>query len=74
MKIYLDTNIFVYLENGSFSLAQLEDSIGSHIDQIFFSASHIHETIEIRGKNEKDRHKRINFRLNTIEKITANNS
>ena len=53
MRIYSDTNIFVYLENGSLSITDLENIIGSKIQSIFYSASHIQETLEIKGDNEQ---------------------
>ena len=51
----------------------LENIIGSKIDSIFYSASHINEALEIKGDNEKHRQDRINKRLETIEKTTQGN-
>lgn len=73
MKLYLDNNIFVYLENGTLQLSDIENLIEEPIAKIFFSASHIQETLEIKGKDEKERLERISIRLKTIEKITQNN-
>ena len=73
MRIYPDTNIFVFLENESLTISDLEDIIASKIDSIFYSASHIQETLEIKGDNEQHRQDRINKRLETIEKITQGN-
>lgn len=73
MKLYLDNNIFIYLENGTLQLSDIENLINEPIEKIFFSASHIQETLEIKGKDEKERLERINTRLKTIEKITRNN-
>lgn len=73
MRVYLDNNIFVYLENGSLTISDLENIIGKNIDEIFFSASHIQETLEIQGKSENQRIERINNRLKTIKEITKGN-
>jgi len=73
MKIYLDNNIFVCLENGSSTLSDLEEAINGKIDKIFYSASHIQEAFEIKGSTEEQRLDRIKKRLNTIEKITKCN-
>jgi hypothetical protein len=73
MRIYPDTNIFVYLENESLTISKLEDIIGSKIDSVFYSASHIQEALEIKGYNEQHRQDRINKRLETIEKTTQGN-
>lgn len=73
MKIYLDNNIFIYLENGSLTLSDLEEAINGKIDKIFYSASHIQEALEIKGSTEEQRLERINKRLNTIENITKCN-
>ncbi|MCO6163029.1 hypothetical protein [Flavobacterium sp. NRK F7] len=72
MNLYLDNNIFIYLENETLKLSDLENLIENRIDKIFFSTSHIQETLEIKGKTEKQRIERINQRLNTIEKFTNN--
>jgi UDP-N-acetyl-D-mannosaminuronate dehydrogenase len=73
MRIYPDTNIFVYLEDESLTISNLEEIIGSKIQSIFYSASHIQEALEIKGDNEQHRIDRINKRLETIEKITQGN-
>jgi|11_taG_2_1085331.scaffolds.fasta_scaffold19851_2 hypothetical protein len=73
MRVYLDNNIFVYLENGSLAISDLENIIGEKIDKIFFSASHIQETLEIIGETDEQRIERINIRLKTIEDITKGN-
>jgi len=73
MRVYLDNNIFVYLENGSLMVSDLENIIGEKIDKIFFSASHIQETLEIKGETDEQRIERINIRLKTIEDITKGN-
>lgn len=73
MTVYLDNNIFIYLENGSLALTDLENSIENKIHKIFYSASHIQETLEIKGENEIQRVNRIDQRLKTIERVTANN-
>lgn len=73
MKVYLDNNIFVYLENGSLTISDLEKTIGGKIDKIFFSAPHIQETLEIKGETDEQRNERINSRLKKIEDITKGN-
>lgn len=73
MRIYPDTNIFVYLENESLTISDLENIIGSKIESIFYSASHIQEALEIRGDNKQQRQDRINERLEAIQKITNGN-
>lgn len=70
MNIYLDNNIFIYLEEKKLTLSDLENLIGNKINKIFFSASHIHETLEIKGCDEEQRKQRINQRLQIIETIT----
>src|SRR5690554_1032283 len=73
MRIYPDTNIFVYLENKSLTIPALENIIGFPIESFFYSSAHIQEALEIRGDNEQQRQDRINKRLETIEKITEGN-
>jgi len=73
MTIYLDNNIFIYLENGSLSISDIENIVDGNIEAIFFSSAHIEETLEIKGSTEQERQKRVNERLNTIEKITKSN-
>lgn len=73
MEIYPDTNIFVYLENKTLKLSDLENLIGTKIDSIFYSASHIEEALEIKGVTEEQRLDRINKRLETIQEITSGN-
>lgn len=73
MKVYLDNNIFIYLENETLTIEDIENLIGNKIDKIFFSASHIQETLEIKGEDIIQIQERINKRLNTIEKFTNNN-
>lgn len=70
MNVYLDNNIFIYLEEKSFAISDLEILIEDKIDKIFYSASHIQETLEIKGDNEEQRNQRIIKRLETIENIT----
>ena len=72
MNIYLDNNIFIYLEERKISLSDLENLIENKIDKIFFSASHIQETLEIKGKDENEKNERINQRLKTIADFTNN--
>ncbi|MCB0471890.1 MAG: hypothetical protein KDC56_02405 [Flavobacteriaceae bacterium] len=72
MKIYLDSNIFIYLENKSLTIADLEDLIKSKITKILFSATHISEALEIEGNTAIERKNRIIKRLNLIENITQN--
>lgn len=73
MTIYPDNNIFIYLENGTLTFQDLENLIGTKISKIFYSASHIEETLEIKGSNENERLDRIAERLKTIEDVTQNN-
>lgn len=73
MKVYPDNNIFIYLENGSLSLSDLEKVIENKIDKVFYSASHIQETLEIKGKTKNQKIDRINKRLRTIENVTKGN-
>lgn len=73
MKLYLDNNIFIYLENGTLKLSDIQDLINEPIGKIFFSSSHIHETLEIKGNDENERLERIHNRLNTIANITKSN-
>lgn len=70
MNIYLDNNIFIYIEEKKLTVGDIENLIGNKINKIFFSASHIQETLEIKGGNKEQRIERINKRLKTIETIT----
>lgn len=70
MKLYLDNNIFIYLENGSMRISDLEDLIQNKITKIVYSAAHIQESLEIKGKNDEEKFNRIFQRLKTIENIT----
>lgn len=72
MKVYLDNNIFIYLEENKISLNDLEILIENKIDKILFSASHIQETLEIKGENEIQKNQRINTRLKVISEFTNN--
>ena len=73
MNVYLDTNIFAYIENGSLSLSDLKLILPEKTEKIFYSSSHIHECLEIRGIDEKQKNERINKRLTTISQITQDN-
>lgn len=73
MRIYLDSNIYIYLENGQLSITDIENIIDGNIGKIFFSPSHIQESLEIKGKTEEQRLEWINQRLNTIVEITNGN-
>lgn len=72
MKIYIDNNIFIYLEQSKITINDLEDLIGNKISTVLFSDAHIQETLEIKGKDEIERDKRINERLKTITRFTSN--
>jgi len=72
MKVYLDNNIFIYIENQTLKLSDIEKLIPRPIDKIFYSASHIQETLEIKGENESQRLERIKLRLKTISEVTKN--
>ncbi len=73
MTVYFDTNIYAYIENGSLSVRQIEDSIGVRFSKIFYSASHIQESIEIKGISKEERENRINKRLHTISELSESN-
>lgn len=72
MKVYLDNNIFIYLENGTLSMYDLEKIIEGDIVTVY-SAVHIKETLEIRASSEQQRQERIERRLKTIEKYSKSN-
>ena len=73
MRIYLDNNIFIYLENGSLTLSDIENIVDGKIEAIFYSPSHIEETLEIKGSSEEEKQNRITKRLETIKSITKSN-
>lgn len=73
MTLYLDNNIFIYLENGTLSISDLENIVGGNIETIYFSSAHIEEAIEIKGSPEQLRQERIQKRLNTIDRFTRSN-
>ncbi len=73
MTIYLDNNIFIYLENGSLSISDIENIVDGRIETIFYSSAHIEETLEIKGSSEQVREERITKRLHTIKSITKSN-
>jgi hypothetical protein len=70
MTAYFDTNIFAYIENGSLSLVQIEESIGVIFSKIFYSEAHIQEALEIQGNSLDEKEIRIRKRLDLIEQIT----
>ena len=72
MRVYLDNNIFVDIEEGNITIVELEEVAGFTFDKIFFSASHINETVEIGGKDEEEMQERISRRLQTISDVTKN--
>lgn len=73
MRVYLDNNIFIYIENGNLSTKELESKTNSKFEKIYYSDAHIQETLEINGKTEKEKSNRIEKRLNTIRDVTSNN-
>ena len=70
MTVYLDNNIFIYLENSTLTISDLKDRISPNLTDFFYSSAHIQETEEIKGKTELIRKERIDRRLKTIETIT----
>lgn len=72
MRVYLDSNIFIYLENGNLTVDDLEKTLNGKIDNLFYSSSHIQELIEIKGEDQNEISRRINTRFNTLEKYTGN--
>lgn len=73
MKVYLDNNIFAYLESGKLNLEDIQKLVPEKINAIFYSSAHIHETIEINSPNEHQRQEWINNRLEIIKTVTKNN-
>jgi hypothetical protein len=73
MTAYLDNNIFIDIESGSYSLSDLLCKIDNEISKIYYSASHLQEAREITGSNSIELTKRLNGRFETITKITNNN-
>lgn len=69
---YFDNNVIVDIEEGLLNLNQVIQRTDPNIDTIFYSASHIQEAREIRGK-KKMRTERINKRLQTLSSVTMNN-
>ena len=72
MRIYLDNNIFVYLEQKKIEISDLEDLVVGKFSKIFFSPAHVQETLEIKGQTDNQRNDWINQRLNLISQITRN--
>ncbi len=73
MKVYLDNNIFIYLEKNRIGISDIVKLAAGPIEKIFYSASHINEALEIKGKDNIEREARLNLRLKTISEITNDN-
>jgi predicted nucleic acid-binding protein len=70
MKAYLDTNIYIDLEQNNYSLKQVLNCVNSKIDEVYFSASHLQEAEEILGENQNEIDFRIKKRVQTLHKVT----
>lgn len=75
MRIYLDSNIMIAIENGYYTFNDVLRNIGIENQndiEIIYSMSHIYEAGNILGDTESLRMQRINTRLTTIQEITKN--
>ncbi len=75
MRIYLDSNIIIAIENGYYTLKDVLRNIDVEDDgkiEILYSMSHIYEAENILGDTETVRNERINQRLKTIQELTKN--
>jgi hypothetical protein len=73
MTAYLDNNIFIYIENGSFSVTELLENVNPNITDFFYSASHLQEANEMAGKDNLELLVRLKTRFKTISEVTRNN-
>jgi hypothetical protein len=73
MTAYLDNNIFIYLEKGLFSVADLLENVNPDITDFFYSASHLQEAKEMTGKDNLELSVRLKTRFKTISEVTRNN-
>lgn len=73
MTVYLDNNIFIYLQNGSLKISDIENIVRGKIKTIFYSSAHIEEALETKGTTETGRKNRINKRIQTIYNLTKSN-
>jgi len=67
---YLDYNIFTAIEDGELSIESILSNVDRSIIAFPFSAGHIQEVDNIKGKTERERKKFIDKRLNTIRQIS----
>ncbi len=73
MKAYLDTNIYIDLEQNEYSLEDILNRVNPKIDKIYYSASHLQEAQEISGDNQEEIDYRIKKRVQTILEISKSN-
>ena len=72
-KIYLDSNVIIYIENEKLSKNELTNIVKSTENKFFFSAAHIQEANEITSDDNLKRENWVSQRMRTIEEITENN-
>lgn len=73
MKAYLDNNIFIDIESGSYSLPDILNQINKNISKFFYSASHLQEANEITADASIERANRLKKRFEIISLVTGNN-
>ena len=72
MKVYLDNNVIIDIEQEKIDINDLSQNLGEEITDIYYSAAHIHELNEITADNKEELKNRLTKRFQTIEEITKN--
>lgn len=72
MRVYLDNNIIVSLENGDYSLSRIFDLIPNTNLEFYYSSSHIFELETFKGSKNVSKENLNSKRFNTITKLTQN--
>jgi hypothetical protein len=70
LKVYLDYNVIVSLQNGEIKIEQIKDAVGTTNIVFPFSASHIEEVKNMPEVKDKTRTNLINDRLAFIDGLT----
>lgn len=70
MKVYLDNNIFIDIEEEQYSISDIKSLLNTDNLDIYYSQTHISEADEITSSN---RISKIDVRLKSLSKITNNN-
>lgn len=73
MKVYLDNNIIVSLENRDYTFKDLLSILPSDQATFFYSYAHVFEVQSFEGNSKISRQEMLNKRFSTIRNVFRNN-